>query len=86
MTDRNKITIKQMLQQSSGIDYPSILNKPFDRVEPTGGWRSHRRSDAQSAAKKKPNSEFAYNGINPQALGILLQRATGQKYSTYLAE
>jgi len=38
------------------------------------------------AAEKQPGTEFAYNGINPQNLGLLLQRATGQRYSSYLSE
>ena len=36
--------------------------------------------------EKDPDTEFAYNGINPQNLGLLLQRATGQRYSSYLSE
>ncbi|GIT34780.1 MAG: hypothetical protein Ct9H300mP4_10990 [Gammaproteobacteria bacterium] len=51
--DRNKITIKQMLQQSSGIDYPSFSINPLTEWNPNGGWRPYRRSDAQSPAKKE---------------------------------
>ena len=36
--------------------------------------------------EKDPDIEFAYNGINPQNLGLLLERATGQRYSNYLSE
>ena len=84
--DRNKITIKQMLQQSSGIDYPSFSINPLTEWNQLVVGDHIEEVTLNHLLKKKPNSEFAYNGINPQALGILLQRATGQKYSTYLAE
>ena len=84
--DRNKITIKQMLQQSSGIDYPSFSINPLTEWNQLVVGDHIEEVTLNHLQKKKPNSEFAYNGINPQALGILLQRATGQKYSTYLAD
>ena len=84
--DRNKITIKQMLQQSSGIDYPTFSINPLTEWNQLVVGDHIEEVTLNQLQKKKPNSEFAYNGINPQALGILLQRATGQKYSTYLAD
>ena len=83
---RNKITIKQMLQQSSGIGYPTFSINPLTEWNQLVVGDHIEKVTLNQLQKKKPNSEFAYNGINPQALGILLQRATGQKYSTYLAE
>ena len=84
--DRNKIAIKQMLQQSSGIDYPSFSINPLTEWNQLVVGDHIEEVTLNHLQKKKPNSEFAYNGINPQALGILLQRATGQKYATYLEE
>ena len=84
--DRNKITIKQMLQQSSGIDYPSFSINPLTEWNQLVVGDHIEEVTLNHLQKKKPNSEFAYNGINPQALGILLQRATGQKYSIYLTD
>ena len=77
--DRNKIAIKQMLQQSSGIDYPSFSINPLTEWNQLVVGDHIEEVTLNHLQKKKPNSEFAYNGINPQALGILLQRATGQK-------
>ena len=82
---RNQITIKQMLQQSSGIDYPTFSINPLTEWNQLVVGDNIEEVTLNQLQTKKPNSEFAYNGINPQALGILLQRATGQKYSTYLA-
>ena len=83
---RSKITIRQMLQQSSGIDYPEFS------FHPLGEWNEMVVGDnvlkitLNQAAEKEPDTEFAYNGINPQNLGLLLQRATGKRYSSYLSE
>ena len=84
--DRNKITIKQMLQQSSGIDYPTFSINPLTEWNQLVVGGHIEEVTLNQLQKKKPNSEFAYNGINPQALGILLQKATGQKYATYLTD
>ena len=84
--NRNEITIKQMLQQSSGIDYPSFSLNPLTEWNQLVVGDHIEEVTLNQRHKKEPDSEFAYNGINPQALGILLQRATGQKYSTYLAD
>ena len=83
---RNQITIRQMLQQSSGIDYPEFS------FHPLGEWNEMAVGDdvmkitLNQMYEKDPDTEFAYNGINPQNLGLLLQRATGQRYSSYLSE
>ena len=84
--DRKKITIKQMLQQSSGIGYPTFSINPLTEWNQLVVGDHIEEVVLNQLQEKKPNTEFAYNGINPQALGILLQRATGQKYSTYLAD
>lgn len=84
--NRNTITIKQMLQQSSGIDYPTFSLNPLTEWNQLVVGDHVEEVTLNQLQKKKPDSEFAYNGINPQALGILLQRATGQKYSTYLSD
>ena len=84
--NRNTITIKQMLQQASGIDYPTFSLNPLTEWNQLVVGDHIEEVTLNQLQKKKPDSEFAYNGINPQALGILLQRATGQKYSTYLSD
>ena len=84
--DRNKITIKQMLQQSSGIGYPTFSINPLTEWNQLVVGDHVEEVTLNQLKEKKPNAEFAYNGINPQALGILLQRATGQKYSNYLSD
>jgi CubicO group peptidase (beta-lactamase class C family) len=82
---RNKITIRQMLQQVSGIDFdsfsPNITNDFFqlmlgDNIKPVA---------LKTGILFAPDTEFDYNSINPEALGILIERATGQPYADYLS-
>jgi CubicO group peptidase (beta-lactamase class C family) len=84
--NRNKITIKQMLQQSSGIGYPTFSPNPLAEWNQLVVGDHIEEVTLDQVPEEEPNSEFAYNGVNPQALGILLQRATGQRYSTYLSD
>jgi len=83
--ERSKITIRQMLQQVSGIDFdsfsPDITSGFFqlmlgDNIRPVA---------LNSGVLFPPDTEFDYNSVNPQALGILLERATGQAYADYLS-
>jgi CubicO group peptidase (beta-lactamase class C family) len=84
--ERNQITIRQMLQQVSGIDFDSFslnLTNGFfqlmlgDNIRPVA---------INNGVLFPPDTEFDYNSVNPQALGVLLERATGMRYSDYLAE
>lgn len=80
--DRRDITVRDLLQMSSGIEVPIF-----------GTWKSARilfGSDLAAGVLGLPNvkprgSEFQYSNANSQTLLILLERATGQRYSSYLA-
>ena len=83
---RAKITIRHMLQQTSGIDFatfsPNIMGGFFqmmmgDNITPVV---------LNNGILFPPDTEFDYNSVNPEALGILLQRATGKRYAEYLSE
>ena len=84
--ERARITIRQMLQQVSGIDFdsfsPDIRSGFFqlmlgDNIVPVA---------LDNGVLFPPDTEFDYNSVNPEALGILIERATGQRYSAYLSE
>jgi CubicO group peptidase (beta-lactamase class C family) len=83
--ERAEITLRQMLQQTSGIEFdsfsPDITNGFFqlmlgDDIRPVA---------LNTGVLFTPDTEFDYNSVNPQALGILLERATGQRYADYLS-
>ncbi len=83
--ERGKITLRQMLQQASGIDYPTVGLNPLE-----GFFQLVLGEDIKSVVLnqkilEKPDTRFDYNSVNPQILGIVLERATGQRYSEYLS-
>jgi CubicO group peptidase (beta-lactamase class C family) len=79
--ERSRITIRQMLQQASGIDFPGF----------TGLLQMTLGGDVEPYTLNRGTIEpggthFEYNNINPEVIGILIQRVSGKPYSQYLAE
>lgn len=83
---RAAITIRHMLQQQSGIDFPTV------GLNPVGGFFQFTLGDnikpitLNQPLAEAPGTRFDYNTINPQALGIIIERATGRRYAEYLSE
>lgn len=83
---RSRITLRQMLQQQSGIDYETVGFNPT-----AGFFQLVLGADIgpmvlAEPLVDEPGTRFDYNSVNPQVLGIILQRATGKRYSHYLSE
>lgn len=82
--DRSKITIRNLLQMSSGLARPQFSPNPLgDALKLQLG------TDIESIALKygaadPPNSYFAYSNLNSQLLGIILERATEMRYAEIL--
>ncbi len=79
--ERSKITIRQMLQQASGIDFPGFTGLIQMTLGGDVAPFTFSRGIVEPGGK-----HFEYNNINPQVLGILIQRVSGKPYSQYLAE
>lgn len=79
---RRDITVRDLLQMSSGLEVPVF-----------GTWKSARILFGSDLAEgvlglewaKPHGSDFQYSNANSQLLLILLERATGKRYSTYLS-
>ncbi|MBT8421559.1 MAG: beta-lactamase family protein, partial [Gammaproteobacteria bacterium] len=82
---RGDITIRQLLQQTSGIDYSTFstdLTSPFYQIMLGTNIRPYAlNNDILFPA----DTEFDYTSVNPLVLGIVIERATGQRYSDYLS-
>ncbi|WP_299406652.1 serine hydrolase [Acaryochloris sp. IP29b_bin.148] len=83
--DRAKITIQDLLKMQSGLRDYEATNDPFSDVV-----QMYLGTDAKAAALKvpavsPPGQAFAYVNANSQILGLVLERATGQRYGQYLA-
>ncbi len=79
--ERRKITIRQMLQQASGIDFPGFTGLVMMTLGGDVAPYTFSRGIIEPGGQ-----HFEYNNINPEVLGILIQRVTGKPYSQYLAE
>ena len=84
--ERGRITIRQLLQQANGLDYPSLS------LTSGGEFMQLMLCDRLSEVvlrqplATQPGSRFEYNNVGPQVLGIILERATGKRYAEYLSE
>ena len=75
-----------MLQQVSGIDFPTFSFHPLSDWNQLVVGDQITQSTITQMSVQLPDREFAYNGVNPQILGLLLERSTGLRYSKYLSE
>lgn len=83
---RGRITLRQLLQQSSGIGFPAM---GFDPVGDFFKVMVGNRLEAlvlSQPLEGEPGARFDYNNINPELLGIIIERATGMRYARYLSE
>jgi CubicO group peptidase (beta-lactamase class C family) len=79
--ERRQITIRQMLQQSSGIDFPGFPAV----IDMTIGDKLTQITFEQGVLAP-PDTQFDYTNINPEVLGILLERVSGMSYAEYLSQ
>ena len=82
---RGEITIEQMLWMSSGLlDYPFSLNPWSDAFRWLFG-TDITPILLSTPLDWVPGSKFVYNNINSELMGLLIERATGQRYADYLS-
>ncbi|MEZ5459157.1 MAG: serine hydrolase [Steroidobacteraceae bacterium] len=80
---RREITLRQLMQMSSGLDTP-----------PFGTWTGFRITLGSQIEQtvlalplvKPPGTDFQYSNASSQLVGIVLQRATGKRYADYLSQ
>lgn len=84
--DRAKITIRHLLQMTSGLEKNANLANPFSDVV-----QMFMSSDANAVAldvpaDRPPGSIFRYNNVDSQMLGILLQEIYGKSLAELVSE
>jgi CubicO group peptidase (beta-lactamase class C family) len=84
---RGEVTLRQLLQQASGIGYPrtDYLNPAGDFLQIMMGGNLAQKLLAQPA-EQPPDTQFDYHNVNVGILGIVLERATGRPYAEYLSD
>lgn len=84
--DRSKVTIKHVLQMSSGMYRDPFSPSPFGATMKLNLGTEITDMTLSQTVRKAPGQEFDYNNFNPQTLSIVLERATGQRYAQILSE
>lgn len=83
---RGDITIKQLMTMSSGLkEYPFSLN-PFSDAFQWLFASKTRPILLRTPRVAAPGTEFVYNNLNSEILGLVIEQATGQRYADYLDE
>ena len=84
--DRRRITLRHLLQMHSGLRPMGDYTEPFSDASYLA-----LGTDLQSVvdgvpAVTEPGRRFDYSNVNFQALGFVLEAATGRRYAEYLSE
>ena len=78
------ITVRQLLNQTSGLDELDGYERNLDPGGPDGLEQSIRRL-AETELNRPPGSAFEYSNSNADTLGLLIQTVTGQPYGDTMA-
>jgi len=81
---REKMTIEHLLQMTSGIkesDYGDLLRLAYFYYAP-----DHSKKIKRVGLRYQPGEKFQYSSMTTQVLGMVLEKATGKKFDTYLKE
>ena len=84
--DRANVTIRHLLQMTSGLYRDPFSPSPFGTTMKLNLGTEITSLTLEQPARRPPGEEFDYNNFNPQTLGILLERATGQRYAQILSD
>ena len=83
----DKVTIKHLLQMTSGLDYNEGYFNPFGDVATFYYGKKLREEIPKMKLKQEPGVEFKYASGNTQILGLVLERALNDRtISDYLEE
>jgi serine-type D-Ala-D-Ala carboxypeptidase/endopeptidase len=79
------ITLEQLATHTSGL--PRLApNQPTDEENPYRDFSAERAQEGLRAADRTPGAGHLYSNFGYQLLGLVLERASGQRYQDLLAE
>ncbi|MFI5218558.1 MAG: serine hydrolase [Bacteroidia bacterium] len=79
-TDKSSITIHDLLRHQSGLQ--SVAGKDYDKISQAEFLDTVMNSKLRFAV----GTEFSYSNIGYSLLGIIIEKASGKTYETYLYE
>jgi CubicO group peptidase (beta-lactamase class C family) len=80
---RRSIRIRDLLQMASGLEVPRFPGLTSIRLISGGDVTGVALG---IPAERPPGTDFQYSNVNAELLGIIVQRASGQRYARYLSE
>lgn len=83
---RRKITLRNLLQMHSGLRPMGAYEEPYSDASYLALGTDLRYVVDQVPAETEPGRKFDYNNVNFQALGFVLEAATGRRYAEYLSD
>lgn len=81
-----KVTIKHLLQMTSGIKFTERYYNPFSDAAKFYYGTNLRKSIEDMKVEYEPGIKFEYKSGNPQLLGLIIERATKRTVTEYLQE
>ncbi|MDJ1499756.1 serine hydrolase [Xanthocytophaga agilis] len=84
--DFDKVTIRHLLQMTSGIKANESYYSPFGMAAKIYYGRNLRKYISRLKMDYEPGTQFAYRSINTQLLGLILERATHKNVTEYMNE
>ena len=82
---RSQITLEHLLHMTSGLSFDDNANSLFSDIVSLHVGTQIKSLVLGVKPKKSPGLEYEYLNINSQILSLILERATGQRYSEYLS-
>lgn len=83
---RDAITVRHLLQMRSGLELYYDNIDPADKATRVFFGSQSTEAALEYPAEDPAGTVFEYNYIVPEILGIVLERATGERYADYLSE
>lgn len=84
--DHRKITLRHLLQMHAGLAPMGEYTDPFSDAAYLALGTDLRYVVDNVTAAAEPGTVFDYNNVSFQALGFVLEAATGMRYAEYLSE
>jgi CubicO group peptidase (beta-lactamase class C family) len=84
--DKPKVTIRNLLTMSSGLDFMESYSTPFNYTTEAYYGNDLEKMVGKLRVIEKPGTIYRYKSGDPQILEMILRKATGKPISEYLSE
>ncbi|MDR1527258.1 MAG: beta-lactamase family protein [Dysgonamonadaceae bacterium] len=81
-----KLTVEHLLNMRAGLQFSESYLNPFSDMAKLYYGENQLKLIEKLKFAKEPGEEYAYNSVTTAILGIVLERATGKPYATWLEE